>query len=1216
VVRVHSCVTYLSVKLISPVEFASPLLLQQLLLCLESPVVQKGAAFMYALLLWGARAISAQTAMLAMWYGRRCYERTRGEMIAMVYEKALLRKAPVGLEKQSNPGGSDEHSHNRSGNGSLNNTKSSRAEIYKLFKVLFSKSTKLDSKLKGPMSTGKILNIIRGDVYEISQRFWEIETLVKTPFGLVFAIYLIWKLLGPSCFFAVLVVVVAQVLNATITRVQVRWRRYKKEATDARLQVNSQYIEVLRHLRWYGWEHTWLQQVIDARRHELNIRVVQLFLNILVYFINVTTLSLFPVAAFFAYTYLAGHSLRIDIIFPALQLFNTLQSRLREIPGLINTWLNAYVAMARIEEFMSEPEQDTVSRPPSNISLKLHDCSFAWPGMSTPVLRDVSLVMDPGLTVIYGKVGAGKTALLQALLGELDQLNGVSEIPNEMIGYFSQTPWLQSMSIRDNILFFSPYQEQRYQKVLDTCALLPDLTNFNHGDHSLIGENGIGLSGGQKARVALARAIYSRSKILLLDDPLSALDHNTAEIVVQKCFSGPLMQDRIVVLVTHRTSLVRHLTNRFVEVSDGQVFLGDPFSCNDGPISVNQLSDSGATESELGSQKGLKNENSPDKFVEDEHREHGGVKAKVWLTYIKAGKLKYWAVLIIMIALTRILNVVQTWVFKAWGEAYNKSNLRLGMLLQTRDQRQAELISFRQSHRAKTSSFLNPIDYLPPPSENVQPWILLLLAISIGQSLALLIYATAHLGATYNASKTLFSEAIVRVTNATFRFYDVTPTGRLMNRLTSDIEVIDTTLHYLGLVIFSGSLWAVSVIAIASVTPLFLIFSATLMGLFVVIFLQYLPASQSLKRLETVSLSPLFANFGELLQGLTTIRAFHVQQLFQERIITILDNFQGVDHFYWSIQNWLMYRYENLSALSTFALTAVALSIDLSPGLTAFMLVNAAMFIDSTHDLCKRYGELQMKFVSAERVVELLEIEQEPAGTFQPPASWPKVNSDITFENVTVRYAPHLSPSLVNISLHIPGGSTAVIIGRTGSGKSTLAASLLKIVQAESGIITIDNVALTNIDVKILRQRVTFVPQDPILFDGTIRHNLDPIREHSDHDCKAALERICARQGWTLQTRVESGGRNLSLGQRQLIGITRAILRQSPIVILDEATASIDFNTSMEIQQILRNELKESTVVIITHRVEAVKDADYFIELENGKVLRQGSLKDMLSQGS
>jgi ABC-type multidrug transport system fused ATPase/permease subunit len=271
----------------------------------------------------------------------------------------------------------------------------------------------------------------------------------------------------------------------------------------------------------------------------------------------------------------------------------------------------------------------------------------------------------------------------------------------------------------------------------------------------------------------------------------------------------------------------------------------------------------------------------------------------------------------------------------------------------------------------------------------------------------------------------------------------------------------------------------------------------------------------------------------------------------------------------------------------------------------------------ATHTLCLRFGDLQTEFVSVERIVDLLEIEQEPKGTVKPPASWPRFGSKIEFDKVTVRYAPHLEPSLTDVSLCIPGGKITAVIGRTGSGKSTLAAAILNVVRAEKGEIRIDGLPLTDIEVQTLRERITFIPQDPVLFSGTIHSNLDPTEAHTMEDCAAVLARVCAstsQSSWTLDTPVESGGRNLSQGQRQLIGITRAVLRRSPIIILDEATASIDVDTSMELQRIVREELKEATVVTVAHRVEAVRDAAWVVVLDGGRVKKEGPVAVVLGE--
>ena len=348
--------------------------------------------------------------------------------------------------------------------------------------------------------------------------------------------------------------------------------------------------------------------------------------------------------------------------------------------------------------------------------------------------------------------------------------------------------------------------------------------------------------------------------------------------------------------------------------------------------------------------------------------------------------------------------------------------------------------------------------------------------------------------------------------------------------------------------------WLSSIVVIAGFTPAFLVFSLLLSLAFVLIFLRFLPTSQSLRRLEMVSLSPLMSNFGALLDGLITVRAFRAQSVFQDRVIAVTDAFQKMDHFYWGLQAWLMYRFDALSACATLLLTLLAIYTDVSAGLTAFVLIAASQVIVSTHALCRQYGKLQMDFVSVERVVELVHLEQEPIGMVDPPAWWPSYTGDIIFEDVTIRYAPHLDPSLSCMSFCIPGGSTTALLGRTGSGKSTLSLALLATILPDAGRILIDGIELSKVSKQALRSRVTFLAQDPVLFPGSMRKNLDPLDEYSDEACESVLDRICDTRQWRLDIEIEAGGQNLSQGQRQLVGLARAVLRRSSIVILDEVS--------------------------------------------------------------
>lgn len=1224
-------------------ELAEPVLLKQLLAALAGGPKMLRVTFVYAGLSLLANLVRAQSGVFSMWFSRRAYERSRGELITMIYEKTLRRKdfvfpSTFGAEDTVDapePGIStsttltDDESNpadDASGHG-----KSSPTRL-EWFRSCFgtrghskpsSKST-TEIPATGPASTGKILNLMRNDVYEVAQRFWEFANLFTKPLAFILSIVLIWRLLGPASLSGILVLLAGQIINVFILRVFVNVQKVRRRITDAKLQLTSQFVEAIRHLRWYAWQNAWMVRIFEARGAELAKTVFGNVLIIGYSFVNNLTGYLFPFLGFMAYTLMSRHPLTVELAFPALGLFTMLQNSLRELPNLVTVLLNAKVAMDRIEDFMAEPEKDAAdhgaSGPPGKLEIEIKDASYSWPGSEKQVLRNVSILCKPGLSIVCGPVGTGKTALLHAILGELDQLEGERRVPAETIGYCAQSPWLQHMSIRDNILFCAEYDEARYRQVLDACCLLPDLANLKAGDLSFIGENGVGLSGGQKARVALARAIYSQSRILLLDDPIAALDHQTAETILKALFArnSPLMLGRLVIFATHRIPLITNYADQVLDVVEGgrvSTIGREELESNE---ELRALADAATSRDDGAEDEPVAPDESaavPDKFIEEEYRAHGGVMASVYWKYVKAGKLRWWSLLVVSFIAFRVANVLYFWFLKEWVERYgDRDNTMLPSSLI-----QQHSLAFHEPtiHRAKVvasgSNWLDFGNYLPSPQVNVRPWLFWFLVISMAQVFARLVSEFLLLAITYEAARQLFWDAVRRVSGATFRFYDVTPVGRLMNRLTSDMGTIDgqiaSQLQQFAWFMIS---WLSAVFVIATATPLFLVVIVITTGLFILIFTHFLPASQSLRRLEMVSLSPLMSNVGTLLEGLTTVRAFKANSQFQQRLVETTDAFQQMDHFYWSLQEWLQFRFDALSAFSTFALTATAALSGLSSGLTGFILASASTFVASTHALCRRYGELQMQFVSVERVIELLDLEQEDRNRkrISPPAAWPTFSDDIVFDDVTLRYAPNLDPSLTDVSFRIPAGSSVAVTGRTGSGKSTLALSLLGTLHPDaegSGAIYIGKVDLATVDKDALRRRVTFVAQDPVLFPGTLRDNLDPVKEHTDEECAGVLERVLGSRGdFSLDSRVDGGGKNLSQGQRQLVGVGRAILRRSAIVILDEATASIDHATADDMHHVLREELRQSTVITIAHRLEAVRDANYYVVLDQGRVVRSG----------
>ncbi|KAK4199978.1 putative ATP-dependent permease [Triangularia verruculosa] len=1244
------------------VELVEPVLLKQLLGALSSSPPDKRTAMIYAGLMLFGRVVKAQSSVFNIWFCRRNYERSRGEMITMIYEKTLRRKAfTFPSEDADSIEGADQNQSGSPSDGISSATTLTDSESHHSDDVDKAEPTRYErlrawvqhryqiirpfipqlgsTKTRpndSPSSTGKIMNILRSDVYDVAQRFWEVPDIFTKPFNFVFSVYLIWKILGSAALSGALVILLGMAINVLLMKVFVNIERTRRSITDVKLQRTSQFVESIRHLRWYDWQDAWLERIMDSRRAELVKRATANIISLFIKTINSLVGFLFPLAAFLAYTLISKKPLTVDVAFPALDLFGMLESSLREMPQMFQTLLNARVSMQRIEKFMTEPDRENddwdgqggegSDGPLGELEIVVEGASFSWPGATKEVLKHVTFSCRAGLTMVCGRVGIGKTALLQAVLGELDQHDGERKVPKEVIAYCAQSPWLESMSIRDNILFCSIYDKARFDQVLDACCLRDDLDKFKSKDLTLIGENGVGLSGGQRARVALARALYSRARILLLDDPIAALDHQTATKILQNLFANrqtPLTAGRLIIFVTHRVDIVKRYAHQVIEVVDGgQV---QPFSMEELENNERELEHLAALAAAQEREDSATNtpeeeEPVPDKFIQDEHRVHGGVLASVYWRYVKAGRIAWWCTMVGFFIAYRGAKVGYFWFLKEWGEGYGDKSEdahslhALGLSGHPDDPQQAVFSQhvFQHTRVGDTKGWLDLSRYLPSPAENVVPWAIGLLVLSLIQVFTVSCSDVALVGIIYEAGKNLFRETMQRVSNATFRFYDVTPVGRLMNRLTSDMGTIDGSVAtLLQSVTWSAFAWLSAIAVIAMITPSFLVISIIMTGVFFWIFDRFLPTSQSLRRLETVSLSPLMSNFGTLLDGLATVRAFRAQPHYQNRIVFTTDSFQRMDHFYWSLQSWLQYRFDLLSAFTTFALTLTAVLSGLSGGTVGFVLASAANFVRSTHSLCRKYGELQMQFVSVERIVELLSLEQEPKGSLKPPAAWPLYGDAIVFDKATLRYAPEFEPVLKDVSFTIPGGTRNVAVtGRTGSGKSTLALSLLGTLHPDvgsGGSIRIGNVDLADVDKHALRKNITFVAQDPVLFAGTLRDNLDPLDERGETERADVLERVLGMSGgFTLDSPVDGGGKNLSQGQRQLVGLGRAILRRSPVVIMDEATASIDGETAKYIQRLLREELRYSTVITIAHKAEAVEGADWEIVLDKGRVVRNG----------
>lgn len=1060
---------------------------------------------------------------------------------------------------------------------------------------IFSHSLRLSNRAKNQYQVGDIVNYMSSDSDAIADgciTSIDLSNAVVLSIGCTITLF---YFLGWSALAAVIVLLILVPITQRLSKSFMYLENKMMAHRDQRMTLMTQLLNAIRVVKYFVWEKSVMQEVGEVRAKEIGTRfkLAQAEISWGLLYTSITSIVLF--AALLTHV-LRGQSIDMALIFTCIAIFSIMEDQFGGLSRFIGRFINILVSADRITKFVqSETIPDIQTPNLKTEGIELQNISFQYEE-GRPLFHDLNVHLKKGQSLaVVGPVGSGKTTLLQLLLKEVLPDQGRIAIENQTgnVAYVPQDAYIINSTLQENIIFGkSDITDEKIRRALYLSALEYDLMSLPSGLQTEIGEKGVNLSGGQKQRVSLARAVLSDADVILLDDPLSAVDPRTEGYLCDRLIFGE-WKNKTRVMVTHRLQSIARF-DQILFVENGRHYLGtydellktcDPFK---------KFLKTHAENQELEKKSGLEGSHEPQvagsapegegRIIQDEDRSVGAVEKSVYFQYLKAlgGKGPKQKKILFLLFLGAVAVVATPLLQKLW--------------------------------LAQSDKF-----------EQFAP----LQVILIYGGLGLLTMITTFLSQSFwsrrgiEAGKSYHDQMLRSILAAPIRFFDSTPIGRILQRFSRDMESVDVHLQWS----FDNTIHSVfhiimSFLLIVTVVPFVLI---TILPIFLVYYAlqnSYRRAAREIKRLDSLARSPRYAHFKETLQGLTVIRAFNQSDWMMNQFYDKLQYSTEMFYTHYMVNRWFSTRLPLIGALisASTGLMVVLSSYNgyIAAGTAGLVTLYALDFWRHLNWGVRIFSDLESRMTSVERLQFYCDLPAEKNyydPKIETEESWPQTG-ELEFKNVSLKYAEHLPLVLKNVSFKVQSGMRVGLIGRTGSGKSTIFQSVYRFVDIVSGEILLDNKSVHHIPLKLVRKNLAVIPQDPALFMGTLRSNIDRYRHATDEQVWNVLKKVSladfvlALPG-QLDFRVAENGANLSQGQRQLICLARALLTQVKIIFLDEATASVDVETDALVQKVIRESLDGTTLITIAHRLSTLDGYDMIIELKSGEVVQQRLLEPL-----